>query len=258
MAKQKLGQHFLFDKNILRKIATVAKTFAGNKILEIGPGMGTLTEQLLELFENVYAVELDSRLCSYLSEKFTSIQNFILLNNDILKVDIESLPVNAAVGNIPYYITTPIIFKLLEAKNIDSFCLLMQSEVAKRIISKSGSKDYGILSVNVQFQADVKIAFKVGSRCFSPPPKVESAFVTFQKKSVPTELSKTLRLLTQRAFGMRRKTLFNNLKELFGDETEGFLREFALSQKVRAEDLDVETFVKMAERILKTDKRCVV
>lgn len=250
MAKQKLGQHFLFDKNILKKIAAIAKFRSVNNILEIGAGMGTLTEQLLEAFDKVYAVELDSFLYKYLNERFVNKRNLILINDDILKVDIESLPLNTAVGNIPYYITTPIIFKLLEAKNIEFFCLLMQLEVAKRIISKSSSKDYGILSINVQFQAEVSIAFKVNSKCFSPPPNVESALVTFQKKPVAKELSKTLRMLTQKAFSMRRKTLFNNLKGLFGDETGNFLKQLGLPLSIRAEEVNVETFVKMAEKVL--------
>ncbi len=251
MAKQKLGQHFLFDKNILKKIALEAGLSKAENILEIGPGMGTLTEQLLQLFNKVYAVELDRYFYHYMLEKFSAFKHLYVINDDILKVNIESLPVTAATGNIPYYITTPIIFKLLEAKNIDYFSLLMQAEVAKRITANCGSGDYGILSINVQFQADVKIAFRVKKSSFSPPPKVDSAVVTFKKRKVPEKTIKYLKKLTQMAFGMRRKTLFNNLKGLLGEETAAFIKQFGISQNMRAEELPIDMFIKMAEELQK-------
>lgn len=251
MAKQKLGQHFLFDKNILKKIASNVKNDEDKNVLEIGAGLGTLTEFLLEKFEHVYAVEIDATLCQKLSLRFRDCPKLTIINNDILHTTIETLPVTSAVGNIPYYITTPIIFKLLEIENIRHFGLLMQKEVAKRVVAKPGSKDYGILSVNVQFQADVKMVFPVGKGCFSPPPKVDSSFLFFKKKNVPQAFAKALRMLTQKAFGMRRKTLLNNLKNLLGDETEKFIRAAGIPPTIRAEDIELETFVKMTEILLK-------
>ncbi len=251
MAKQKLGQHFLFDKNILIKIASQVACYGSKSILEIGTGLGTLTEQLAKLFEHVYTVEIDSALYHKLTQKFADNKNITIINEDILNVNIEILPVNIAVGNIPYYITTPIIFKLLEAKNIKNFSLLMQKEVATRIISNPGCKEYGILSVNVQFQSNVRIAFNVGKGCFSPPPKVDSALIIFEKKDVPLHLTKSLRSLTQQAFGMRRKTLFNNLKPLLGEETSDFIKHFGIAPETRAEEVDIETFVKMTEMLIK-------
>lgn len=251
MAKQKLGQHFLFDKNILTKIASQVHGYGSKSILEIGAGLGTLTEQLTKMFEHVYTVEIDRTLYHKLEQKFADNKNVTIINEDILNLNIESLPVNIAVGNIPYYITTPIIFKLLEAKNIKYFALLMQKEVATRIISKPGCKDYGILSVNVQFQSSVRIAFKVSKGSFSPPPKVDSSLVVFEKKDVPLYLAKSLRSFTQMAFGMRRKTLFNNLKPLLNEETTDFIKSFGIAPETRAEDVDVETFIKMTEMLIK-------
>lgn len=254
MAKQKLGQHFLFDKNILKKIALASKEGPSESILEIGAGMGTLTEQLLSLFKNVYAIELDSYFYNYLKDRFSDRPNLHLIHGDILKLNIDDLPVNSATGNIPYYITTPIIFKLLDAKNIEHFSLLMQLDVARRLVSPCGSKDYGILSVNVQFQADVKLAFKVKNTSFSPPPKVESAFVTFRKKKVNSELVRAMRVVTVRAFSMRRKTIFNNLKRLFGPQTEDILRELNIPANIRAERLPVDTFIKLAELFIEKER----
>jgi len=251
MAKQKLGQHFLFDKNILKKIAFLVQGYGSKGVLEIGAGLGTLTEQLIDLFEHTYTVELDKSLYNRLVQKFGDNKKVTIINDDILNVNIEALPVSIAVGNIPYYITTPIIFKLLEAANIKQFSLLMQKEVATRIVAKPGSKDYGILSVNVQYQSDVNIAFKVNKGSFSPPPKVDSLVVTFSKKDTPLQLTRSLRILTQKAFGMRRKTLFNNLKGLLGEDTAEFIKQFGIAPTARAEEIDVETFVKMTETLIK-------
>lgn len=251
MAKQKLGQHFLFDKNILKKIINVLHTENDSSVLEIGAGMGPLTLELSRSFDNVYAVELDKNLYKELTIKFSDKPNVTIINEDILNVDIESLPVSIAVGNIPYYITTPIIFKLLEARDIKKFGLLMQKEVAKRIVAKEGTKEYGILSVNVKAQADVKIAFFVRKTAFSPPPNVDSAFVLFFKKEISDTKIKALRNIVKAAFGMRRKTIFNNLKALLGEDTEWFIKQFDLPLTIRAEEIPLKTYLDMADLLIK-------
>lgn len=249
MAKQKLGQHFLFDKNILTKIVQALNIGKNDAALEIGAGRGTLTGVLAVSAKNLFAVELDRYLVGFLNEKFAAVPNVTVIEGDIMALNIEEFPVDTAVGNIPYYITTPIIFKLIEAKNIKRFALLMQKEVAQRIVAKEGGRDYGILSVNVQFQTNPKILFTVRKSAFSPPPKIDSALVLFEKKDVDKELAEKLRKLVKTAFSMRRKTLHNNLKKLLGENTDEFLGRFKIEEKARPEQIPVEIYAEMAKQM---------
>jgi 16S rRNA (adenine1518-N6/adenine1519-N6)-dimethyltransferase len=250
MAKQKLGQHFLFDKNILKKIVKALNIDKNEAVLEIGAGRGTLTDELAVSAKKVFAVEIDNYLCHFLNEKFASVPNVTIIKGDIMAVDIEEIPAVTAVGNIPYYITTPIIFKLIDATKIKRFALLMQKEVANRIVAGEGSRDYGILSVNAQFQTEPRVLLTVKKTAFSPPPKIDSALVLFNKKNVDKSLAEKVRTLVKTAFSMRRKTLHNNLKKLFGDKTNEFLKKFAIEENARPEEIPVDIYAAMARQML--------
>lgn len=250
MAKRKLGQHFLFDKNILRKLVSEMDLTKKDNILEIGAGRGTLTDILATTCRKVYAVEIDRWLVDFLKDKYANFKNVEVIDIDILKLEIEDLPVKVAIGNIPYYITTPIIFKLIEVENIKRFGLLMQKEVAERIVSKPGSKNYGILSISAQLYTDPEIKFLVKKQCFSPPPKVDSAFVVFEKKKVEKKLVERTLELVNIAFSMRRKTLYNNLKRAYGDFTDIIFDNTMLDKKIRAEQIDINTYLKMGKVLI--------
>lgn len=250
MAKRKLGQHFLFDKNILRKLVNEMGLTKKDNVLEIGAGRGTLTDILATTCKKVYAVEIDRWLVDFLKDKYANFKNVAVVDIDILKLEIEDLPVKVAIGNIPYYITTPIIFKLIEVDNIKKFGLLMQKEVAERIVSKPGSKNYGILSISAQLYTSPEIKFIVKKQCFSPPPKVDSAFVVFEKKKVEKKLVERTLELVNIAFSMRRKTLYNNLKRAYGDFTDIIFDNTMLDKKIRAEQVDIDTYLKMGKLLI--------
>lgn len=250
MAKRKLGQHFLFDKNILRKLVSEMGLTKKDNILEIGAGRGTLTDILATTCKKVFAVEIDRWLVDFLKDKYTNFKNVEIIDIDILKLEIEDLPVKFAIGNIPYYITTPIIFKLIGVDKIKKFGLLMQKEVAERIVSKAGSKNYGILSISAQLYTNPEIKFIVKKQCFSPPPKVDSAFVVFEKKKIEKKLVERTLELVNIAFSMRRKTLYNNLKRAYGDFTDIIFDEISLDKKIRAEQIDINTYLKMGKLLI--------
>ncbi len=250
MVKRKLGQHFLFDKNILRKIVETMDLSKKDNVLEIGAGRGTLTDMLVTNCKKVFAVEIDRWLVGFLKEKYANFKNVEIIDMDILRLEIEDYPVNIAVGNIPYYITTPIIFKLLEAKNIKRFGLLMQKEVAERVVAKEGNKAYGILSLTVQVQAEPKIKFFVKKQCFSPPPKVDSAFVTFEKKEDDKKLIERTIEIVNIAFSARRKTLFNNFKKYYGDFAEEIFSYTGLDKNIRPENVALEIYKKIAKFLI--------
>ncbi len=250
MAKRKLGQHFLFDKNILRKIVNEMELTKKDHVLEIGAGRGTLTDILATTCKKVFAVEIDRWLVEFLKKKYEGFKNVEVIDIDILRLEIEDLPVSRAVGNIPYYITTPIIFKLIEAKNIKKFGLLMQKEVAERIVSKPGCKSYGILTISTQLYTKPEIKFVVKKQCFSPPPKIDSAFVVFEKREIEKKLVERTLELVNVAFSMRRKTLYNNLKRAYGDFTDVFFDELKLDRKIRAEDVSCEMYLKLGRELI--------
>jgi 16S rRNA (adenine1518-N6/adenine1519-N6)-dimethyltransferase len=250
MAKRKLGQHFLFDKNILRKIVEAMDLSKKDNVLEIGAGRGTLTDILATHCKKVFAVEIDRWLVDFLKEKYADFKNVEIIDINILKLEIEDYPVSIAIGNIPYYITTPIIFKLLETDNIKKFGLLMQKEVAERIVAKEGNKSYGILSITVQVQAEPEIKFFVKKQCFSPPPKVDSAFVTFEKKNEDRQLVERTIEIVNIAFSARRKTLFNNFKKYYGEFVEEILSYVGLDKKIRPENVPLDIYKNIAKFLI--------
>lgn len=215
--KKSLGQHFLVDPNMIEKIADSVQADDDDRIIEIGPGTGTLTEALLKRFHNFQAVELDQRAVEVLESKF---QDLDVLQMDVLNVDWEKLSAGKerthVIGNLPYYITSQILFSLLEGREFLADALLtMQKEVAERLVADIRTKDYGILSVQTQLMSTPEILFTVSRHVFSPPPKVESAVVrlNFDKEELACS-DANLKKVVRTAFNQRRKKLSNALKPL--------------------------------------------
>jgi len=225
--KKSLGQHFLTDRNIIEKIASSIPAEKGHRVIEIGPGTGALTEALLDHFEDVHAVELDQRAIEILREKYPDLP---VHHSDVLKVNWNELSIGKdkthVVGNLPYYITSQILFALLESRDQFSDALLMmQKEVAERLVSDIRTKDYGILSVQTQLMSTPEILFPVSRHCFNPPPKVESAMVklTFDRGALKCS-DAHLKTVVRTAFNQRRKKLSNALKPVIDKDNlpEGF------------------------------------
>lgn len=225
--KKSLGQHFLTDENVIQKIANAIPAKKGDRVIEIGPGTGALTGALLECFEDVVAVELDQRAIEVLEEKFEDLE---IHHQNVLEVDWQKLSIGKekthVVGNLPYYITSQILFGLLEHRHLLSDALLMmQKEVAERLVADIRTKDYGILSVQTQLMCTPEILFPVSRHCFKPQPNVESAIVKLTFNKGPLDCSdKNLKTVVRTAFNQRRKKLSNALKPIIPKDQlpEGF------------------------------------
>lgn len=242
-----LGQNFLIDAGIVRKIVEAAEICAGDEVLEIGPGIGTLTQGLLESGANVTAIELDKKLPAVLKETLAGYENFRLVEGDVLRINIAELMPNKfkVVANLPYYITTQILLALLE-KNlpVTKIVTMVQKEVAERMTAAPGSKIYGALSVAVQFRADSRIAFEVPPESFLPPPEVTSAVVVCDVRKPPVEVDEDFFFKVVRtAFAQRRKTLLNSLA-CFGREK---ILTSDIDPNRRAETLSLEEFARLCK-----------
>jgi 16S rRNA (adenine1518-N6/adenine1519-N6)-dimethyltransferase len=243
---KRFGQNFLQDNNIVRKIADIINPEPEDKIIEIGPGLGALTRLLAESGAEVIAIEIDKKLIESLNVNFPQVK---IINQDFLKIDLTEFNSNdlRIVGNIPYNITSPIIFKLIENHNIIRDAVFMvQYEVAKRMTAKKGTKDYGILAVLLNYFAKPEFCFKVSPNVFYPKPKVYSAVVKIEfKKNTDESLDRTFIQIVKAAFGNRRKTLKNSLSNSIFAQLNFSGCEVDLS--LRAEQLDVTDFIKLAE-----------
>ncbi|MCL2578224.1 MAG: 16S rRNA (adenine(1518)-N(6)/adenine(1519)-N(6))-dimethyltransferase RsmA [Defluviitaleaceae bacterium] len=264
MAKKKLGQHFLIDGHVLSKIISAADICADDTVLEIGPGIGGMTQALLAAGANVLAVELDKQLVPILSEMFAG-ENFTIVQGDILRVDLTELlgdkgttplsPIKV-VANLPYYITTPVIFRLLESGlPFESITVMIQKEVASRMSAAPGTKDYGSLTLAIQYYADARLVANVPTNCFMPRPAVDSAVVQLRLLPAPrvdTDKEKLFQVI-QAAFGKRRKTLLNALDSegIGGGKTTlaATLEEAGINPQARGETLDIFQFAKLTEKI---------
>lgn len=258
--KKKYGQNFLTDQNILRKITDTTLIDDQTLVVEIGPGLGSMTEILLKKAKNVLAYEIDKDLVPILKENLEN-EKLILINDDILKRNIdedinnlqESYKNVVLVANLPYYITTPIIMKVLEESTlIKELVVMMQLEVARRFTSKPSTKDYNSLSVVIQYKTNSKIAVKVPKTVFVPAPRVDSAVVHMKIKEkmdkIPNDLEVFYKLV-RTSFTQRRKTLVNNLNSGFSiskDELSNILLNLGFNPNVRAESLSVEDFIKLS------------
>jgi 16S rRNA (adenine1518-N6/adenine1519-N6)-dimethyltransferase len=255
-----LGQNFLIDGNIVRKIVQGAEVTRDDYVLEIGPGIGILTEELALNAKKVVSVELDRGLLDVLEETLAAYDNVEIIHGDILKIDLKKLidekfeggPIKI-VANLPYYVTTPILGKLLEESlNIDSITVMIQKEVADRMVAAHGSKAYGSLSVFVNFYSRPEILLKVPKTVFMPQPKIDSSVIKLNIiKELPDLDREKFFQVVKAAFSKRRKTILNSLSTYgFNLDKEDFrkaLEEAEISPQARAEDLSLEDFIKISK-----------
>lgn len=261
--QKKFGQNFLIDERVLEKIISAAEVNKDDFVLEIGPGIGTMTQYLAENAREVMAVEIDKNLIPILSDTLSAYDNVSILNADILKVDIAKIveeknggkPVKV-VANLPYYITTPIIMGLFESHvPIDSITVMVQKEVADRMQTGPGSKDYGALSLAVQYYAKPEIVANVPPNCFMPRPKVGSAVIRLTRHQNPPVTAKDEKLMfriIRASFNQRRKTLANGLKNsqelnYTKEQVESAITECGLPLNIRGEALTLEQFAKLSD-----------
>lgn len=253
-AKKSLGQNFLFDPSILKKIIQSANINKDDTIVEIGAGYGNLTLLLAEVSKSVIAIEYDEELFNILSEKVRAYDNIQPINCDALKFNFKELECFKVVGNIPYYITTPIIFKLLAAReNIETITLTLQKEVAERIVAKPGKKDYGVLSLSVQYYSEPEMKFIIPAEAFRPAPKVDSAVIHLQilKKPRVSVVDEGLFFrLIKAGFAHRRKTILNTLK-MFDADMKEILLTLGIETNRRAETLSMEDFGMLCNELYK-------
>ncbi|MDD3126353.1 MAG: 16S rRNA (adenine(1518)-N(6)/adenine(1519)-N(6))-dimethyltransferase RsmA [Candidatus Izemoplasmatales bacterium] len=264
--KKRFGQNFLVDKNILDKIIKEAHISEQTDVIEIGPGFGALTEGLVSQARRVLAYEIDRDLIPILEKNFSDVHNLILVNQDILACDIDAdieryLPGSTetiVVANLPYYITTPILMRFLEdSKQVSSLFLMMQAEVAERVTSAPNTKAYGALSVVINYRAITKVLFSIPRSVFIPRPNVDSAVVMFTiRKEIekrPTDEKKFLMFVHQ-CFSQRRKTLLNNLRQAFPNQTrealENHLIKCNLAVNIRAESLTTAAFIMLWQNLV--------
>ncbi|MBS0183742.1 MAG: ribosomal RNA small subunit methyltransferase A [Nitrospira sp.] len=258
-AIKRLGQNFLVDPNIVRKIVALAELTPTDTVLEIGPGRGILTEALCRATGRVTAIEVDPRLHAYLTERQPQLSNLALVLGDATTYPIDHLPIGTiVVANLPYYLSTPLLFRLLDQRNrFPRMVLMLQNEVADRLVAKPGSSDYSVLSVMAQCATDIAKAFKVSHQCFRPRPDVGSAVVLLRRKKQrelgPEEESR-FATLVKAAFAHRRKTLVNSLKDQGYEQkpVAAALESLNLSPSIRAELLSVEQFIELTRRIYGT------
>ena len=255
-AKKRLGQHFLIDRNIVRKIVAAAELTPEATVLEIGPGRGILTDALSRAARRVVAIEIDPDLHKGLEASRPDWTNVELICGDALTHPIETLPLGTiVVANLPYYLSTPLLFRLLEHRHrFPRLVLMLQEEVVDRLVAKAGTKDYGILSVMTQYATDVTRAFKVSAHCFRPRPKVGSAVVVLRPRTrslLPPHDEAAFAAVVKAAFAHRRKTLVNSLRDE-GYEAQAAVEAVSamrLLPTVRAETLTLEEFMELFRRI---------
>ena len=263
--QKKFGQNFLINTGVLEEIIEAAEITKDDFVLEIGPGIGTMTQYLCENAREVVAVEIDKNLIPILADTLSAYDNVEVINEDILKVDIKALaeernagkPIKV-VANLPYYITTPIIMGLFESHvPIDSITIMVQKEVADRMQEGPGSKEYGALSLAVQYYANPKIVVNVPPSCFMPQPKVGSAVIRLTRHEQPpvdVEDERLMFQLIRASFNQRRKTLANGLNNYSGlnlskEVIQQCIEELGVPVTIRGEALSLEQFAKLSNII---------
>ena len=250
-ARKRFGQHFLHDQNIIHKIISALNPRDGQSIIEIGPGQGALTLPLLQRCQKLTAIELDRDLIPILQRKSQDIGELTLINQDVLDLELASLalaPPLRLVGNLPYNISTPLMFHLLESSTlISDMVFMLQKEVAQRIIATPHSKQYGKLTVMMQYYCSSEYLFDVPPGSFSPPPKVDSAVIRLQPHAslpCPVDDITRLELVVSTAFNQRRKTISNSLKNLLDKST---IPALGIDPTARAENLSLADFVQLTQ-----------
>lgn len=264
---KKMGQHFLDDEIAISKIIEAANLSKEDRVLEIGPGLGILTIPLCQRAKKVVAVEKDRRFISILKDLTSGFKNICILEDDVLKLDLDKIKEHLGdkykvVANLPYYITSPIIMKLIQNReNLVSAVIMVQKEVAKRLVALPSTKDYGILTIAVSLYADVEYICDVLQDSFIPPPKVDSAVVKIIPKKVPRvklDNEKLFFQVVEAAFGERRKTLRNSLKSRLDivekEQIDDILSRTKIDPTRRGETLSLEEFAHITREISKTFK----
>ena len=249
---KKLGQNFLIDENIVRKIINLAD-IDQKEVLEIGSGPGTLTTFLSQKAKKVFAVEIDKKILNVLKEVCQNLSNVEIINKDFLELNVKNLTNSqklCVVGNLPYYVTSQILFKLFEERNyIESFTIMVQKEVAQRLLAKPGSKDYGILTVAMNFYCKVEDYFHVSKNVFYPRPEVDSTVLKVSfKEDIPDVDEKKFFKIVHACFSTRRKTILNSLSNSLGiekAELKQVLEKAFLQENLRAEDLSLDNFIRL-------------
>ena len=267
-ANKNLGQNFLIDEQVIEKIVNASEITKEDCVIEIGPGLGTLTKELLEKAGKVISIELDKKMITILKDRFTLYDNFELINNDVLQVDLKNIISTEkekgfknvkVVANLPYYITTPIIMKLLEEKlDLESITVMVQKEVADRLIAIPSDKETGAITYSVYYYAKGEEILEVPKTSFIPEPEVTSKVIKLNiRKEAPVKVKspEVMFRIIKCAFMQRRKTLLNALvnTKVFLNKDEGIkiLKKIGLREDVRAEKLKIEDFAKIADSILK-------
>lgn len=263
--QKKFGQNFLIDSNILENIVGAAEITKEDFVLEIGPGIGTMTQYLCEAARQVVAVEIDKMLIPILQDTLSEYDNVEVINEDVLKVDIKSLaeekncgrPIKV-VANLPYYITTPIIMGLFESGvPIESITIMVQKEVADRMQTGPGTKDYGALSLAVQYYANAKVMLNVSAQCFMPRPNVDSAVIKLTRHKTPTvdvQDEKLMFKIIRASFNQRRKTLVNGLKNsselsFSKEQIVEAIANIGKAETIRGEALTLEEFAQLSNEL---------
>ena len=267
-ANKSLGQNFLIDEEVIKKIVDSSKIEKDDLVIEIGPGLGTLTKYLLEKAQKVICIELDKKMVKILNDRFSLYNNFEILNQDVLKVDLKNIIENEkknngvknvkVVANLPYYITTPIIMKLLEEElDLESITVMVQKEVADRLIAIPSKKETGAITYTVYYYAEAENIVEVPNNSFIPEPEVNSKVIKLNIRKEPKvkiEKKEVMFRIVKCAFMQRRKTLLNALvnTKVFINKEEGIkiLNKLGLNPNIRAENLKLEDYANIANYII--------
>ena len=263
--QKRYGQNFLIDEHVLDKIIDAADITEEDGVIEIGPGIGTMTQRLCERAKKVVAIEIDKELIPILKDTLSGYDNVKVIHGDVMKTDLDKILADdftgmkvKVVANLPYYITTPIVMNLLEQRvRVSSITIMVQKEVAQRMQAGPGTKDYGALSLAVQYYADTYIAANVPPNCFMPRPKVGSAVIRLdvrEKSAVDVADEKLMFELIRGAFNQRRKTLVNAVANYAGldfdkQQIADALKSMGLSETIRGESLSLEQFAGLSNTL---------
>ena len=253
-ARRRFGQNFLHDENVIRKIVDSISAVEGDHLLEIGPGLGALTKELAKTGATIHCVELDADLAKSLRTEFQEYDSIKIIEGDALKFDLSSIATEKrplrVIGNLPYNISTPIIFHLLKnSELIRDMTFMLQLEVIQRMVSKVGKRNYGRLSLMVQYYCEVEHLFNVASSAFSPKPKVVSALARLKphnSTSIRAKDSDCLQTVIRTAFNQRRKTLRNSLRTII---PEALLDRIAINKNLRPQDITLNEYVEISNAI---------
>lgn len=252
---KKFGQNFIFDKNLLNSIVEQCKINSDDQVLEIGPGAGTLTRVIASKAKNIVCYEIDKTLKPILEQNLQEFSNVKIIFADALKTDLQEIEGNfensyKIIANLPYYITTPLIFKFINSKKLKSMCIMVQKEVGQRLTATNKDSDYGAISVILDFYGDVKILKSVPRNMFVPAPNVDSCVVQIELKQKYQTNAQLFESIVKSAFANRRKTLANNFSVDFNiskNEVYAILQELSLPEQVRGDALSTLDFVQICQ-----------